>query len=1078
MSNSWSSPALGDYDLNSMAVDQFMWDHKDFLLFFSNGNTDTAPTVGSPATAKDCVSVGATGNGVSANTFGNYTSQGPADDGRFKPTLCAPGTNLQSASGASDIGYVGLTGTSMSSPAAAGATALIRQWLTEGWYPTGTKVPANGFTPSAALLKAMAVNSGDGAITGQIIPNNRIGWGRIKDDDALFFAGDVRKTALVDFTAGLLTGEFVEFQLEVVDASIPLEATVVWTDYASTPQAAINLVNDLNFRATTGVTTYLGNVYLNGQSNTGGAADARNVEECVQRNTPALGVWTFRIEGTNVPFGPQPFALVVTGGLATGNAIVQLDQATYGAGDTIGIRVTDPNGSLPLSVTVASNTETSPETVSLAGGDGIFTASIPISLDAPSPDGEIQVSDGDVITVTYNNVAATGPVTAQALINISGPAITNVHAGNLAPESATVTWTTSTPANSKVYYGTTPSLGQETTLDPSLVLSHAVPVSGLLINQTYYYDVESFDNQGNGVRDDNGGLHYTFSTELRKDVLLVIADGSFDKTNYYDNALNARGWSYTTWEEPLPDIPRLGNLNTGLRSFKAVIWQVGLEQYPAITDAARDTLAAYNAGGARWTIVSHDVAWDFCDPTSPDFSAARRTWFENELKSIWQADPATWTSVLGYAADPISGAYVGGIPYTPHRAGAAGDEINPNDVGGDAVVHWRNNEATADDIGIRFTGSGPVGNPGDAVWGGQPTKIVGNFYEWAHLNVANPNDGTRADVLDKTLIWLIGHDHPDVTVVAPNGGEVFAAGPVSISWTESADGGHAIASRAIYYSSNGGESWTLITSSPGTSPYSWNIAGLPNGNQYRVRVSVVDNGSPVLSRRDDSNANFTLNVPGGDVLGPVVVAGSIQVDPNPIRAAESTDLDAIVTDQNTGASNVTQAEWSFGAAPAPPGTGTAMTGAFGTVTVAVSATIAPGTLNPGQVTLWVRGRDAAGQWGNASRLDVQVNAGTTGVAIPGAPTAVFALAQNSPNPFNPTTAIRFSLAAESEVRLAIYDVAGRSVRTLVDGRLPAGGNEAVWDGRDDRGLPVASGLYFCHLVTPERTAMRKMVMLK
>jgi len=209
-----------------------------------------------------------------------------------------------------------------------------------------------------------------------------------------------------------------------------------------------------------------------------------------------------------------------------------------------------------------------------------------------------------------------------------------------------------------------------------------------------------------------------------------------------------------------------------------------------------------------------------------------------------------------------------------------------------------------------------------------------------------------------------------------------------------------------------------------------------------------------------------------------VVAGSIQVSPNPIRAPESASLTATVTDQNTGASNVTQAEWSSGVSPAPPGTGTAMSGTFGTVTVAVSATIPPNTLTPGPATLWVRGRDAAGQWGNASRLDVQVNGGSTAVENPGAPVRVFALAQNAPNPFNPQTAIRFSLAAEGEVRLAIYDVAGRSVRTLVAGKRPAGPSEAMWDGKDDRGAPVASGLYFCHLVTAEQTAVRKMVMLK
>jgi hypothetical protein len=126
----------------------------------------------------------------------------------------------------------------------------------------------------------------------------------------------------------------------------------------------------------------------------------------------------------------------------------------------------------------------------------------------------------------------------------------------------------------------------------------------------------------------------------------------------------------------------------------------------------------------------------------------------------------------------------------------------------------------------------------------------------------------------------------------------------------------------------------------------------------------------------------------------------------------------------------------------------------------------------------VRGRDAAGNWGNASSLEVHVNSGTVGVEGGPAVPARFGLAQNAPNPFNPQTMIRFSLAAESEVRLFVYDVSGRVVRTLAEGRWTAGPHEVSWDGRADGGVPVASGLYFCKLSTPFESAVRKMVMLK
>lgn len=1076
MSNSWSSAVAGDYDFQAMTVDQFMWEHKDFLPFFANGNLGGTGEVGSPATAKNCVSAGGTGNGSNANVLYGSTSGGPADDGRRKPTICAPADNVTSAYSSGDASYVSFSGTSMATPAMAGATALMRQYVTEGWYPTGTKVPANGFTPSAALLKAMAVNSGDNSVSGHTIPSNSIGWGRVLTDNVLYFAGDQRQTALVDYTAGLLTGEYIEFAIEVASGAVPFEATLVWTDYPSTPAAAQNLVNDLHVTATEpGGAVYRGNVYSGGQSATGGTADTINVEECVQRNAPAAGTWILRVDAANIAFGPQPFALVVTGGFASGFAVLELDRPTYGATDVINIQVADANAALPLTVSVTSTTETSPETVSLAGGSGLFTGALPISLVAPLADGLLQVSDGDTITVTYLDAA---PIVARAAVNLSGPVITAVHAGNQSQEGATITWLTSAPASSQVFYGTTPALGSETPLDPTLVTSHAASITGLLPSQTYFFDVESVDSQGNAVRDNLGGPHYTFTTDTRRDVLVVISDDSFDKKGYYESALGARGWSYSTWEGVLANPPRLGNLEQGLRSFKAVVWQAGLEQYPVITDAARDTLAAFNAGGARWTIFSHDVAWDFSDPSSPDYSAARRTWFENELKAIWQADPASWSLVRGIAGDPVSGAYTGGVPYAPHRSGAAGDEVNPNSAGGTAIASWQNNDSSPDDIAIRFTGSGPAGQQATAVWGGQPTRIAANFFEWAQINATVPDDVTRTDILDRTLIWLIGHDHPDVAVSAPNGGETFSSGPIPITWTEAAAGGQSIASRAIYVSSNGGQSWGLVTGAPGPSPYSWNPAGYPNSNRYRIRVQVTDDGSPVLGGRDDSNADFAIALPGGDLLGPIVVAGSIAVLPLPVRGAEPALLSATVSEALTGGSTVAAAEWSFGTSPAPAGTGTPMTGSFGAVIVNVQATIPPGTLTAGTVRLWVRGRDTKGAWGPASSLLVPVNGGATAVDGNAAPVLRFGLEQNTPNPFNPATTIRFSLAAESAVRLDVFDVTGRLVRTLADGRLAAGAHAVAWDGRDRRGGRVASGIYLYRLITPAERAERKMVLLQ
>jgi hypothetical protein len=90
------------------------------------------------------------------------------------------------------------------------------------------------------------------------------------------------------------------------------------------------------------------------------------------------------------------------------------------------------------------------------------------------------------------------------------------------------------------------------------------------------------------------------------------------------------------------------------------------------------------------------------------------------------------------------------------------------------------------------------------------------------------------------------------------------------------------------------------------------------------------------------------------------------------------------------------------------------------------------------------------------------------------------LSQNYPNPFNPVTAIRYSIRSQTHVSLKIYDVAGRLVMTLVD-RVQApkeGGYKVTWNGLNNAGNHVASGIYFYRLVTADRTFTKKMLLLK
>jgi hypothetical protein len=328
-SNSWGSTE-NSYDSYAVNIDSFMWGHPDFLVVFAAGNSGPGSgTVGFPGTAKDCITVGATRRPPQQSTIAGYSGRGPTSDSRYKPTVTAPG-------GEAGYGYINsadnntgnppaqtcsmvsnpFQGTSMATPAVAGCALLVRQYFTEGWYPDGMLTPADAFVPSAALLKAVVTNSAADMGTADI-PNNNEGWGRVLLEDALYFKDDARELIVEDVTPGVTQGQTQSFEFEIDSASVPLEVTLVWTDYPGTAGTSVALQNNLNLTVTApGGTQYKGNVFSGGQSNTGGSYDARNVEEVVRRNSPSAGTYTVDVNGATVPHAPQPFALVITGSFA------------------------------------------------------------------------------------------------------------------------------------------------------------------------------------------------------------------------------------------------------------------------------------------------------------------------------------------------------------------------------------------------------------------------------------------------------------------------------------------------------------------------------------------------------------------------------------------------------------------------------------------------------------------------------------------------------------------------------------------------------------------------------------------
>ncbi|HEX9934549.1 MAG TPA: T9SS type A sorting domain-containing protein, partial [bacterium] len=117
----------------------------------------------------------------------------------------------------------------------------------------------------------------------------------------------------------------------------------------------------------------------------------------------------------------------------------------------------------------------------------------------------------------------------------------------------------------------------------------------------------------------------------------------------------------------------------------------------------------------------------------------------------------------------------------------------------------------------------------------------------------------------------------------------------------------------------------------------------------------------------------------------------------------------------------------------------------------------------------IAGVEAGGVWRRPLSEMIQSGVGES----PGAGPVAFRLEQNFPNPFNPATTICYSLPSPAEVRLAVYDVTGREVVVLEEGKQPAGEHRVEFDGKS-----YGSGMYICRLEADSRILTQKMILLK
>lgn len=678
-SNSWGDDTQGRYDLFAAEWDALVRDADEltpgdqpYILEFSAGNAGPGrQTIGTPAVAKNVIATGASQNNrfdffiyaEGEDAMADFSSRGPAQDGRIKPDVVAPGTwiaSLQSPAATAINAWLSISahyqyqgGTSQAGPHVSGAAAIFVQYYRE----------TQGTTPSPALVKAALINSSvdmdDSFGTGPI-PNFDEGWGRV---DLTRLIEPERSYDFTDQTEVLETDEVYEKRVVIDGTGEPLKVTLAYTDVPAVPAAIPALVNDLDLEVVgPDGRRYLGNQFDAGESvPDGGSPDRLNNVEAVHISNPLAGDYLLRVRARRVVEDArqdteavdQDFALVVSGDVPfPGVGILVFNQTSYTAPASIRLRLIDFDlgEENTVAVLLRSDSEPGGEMLELqaTGTPGVFSGEIATAPGPASPDGVLQITHGDQIIAEYEDASPAATRTTTSRADLVPPVPSGITVTNRFGKTF-VSWSTDEPARSTVRYGQQAPL-EFTVSEPRFKVEHEIVLTNLVAGETYRFTIENTDVAGNRRLADNNGEGFPFVPQPAATVLLVNAyldpDGlgwDTQPLSAYTQPMDTIGVDYEIWLVDLEkeDFPTAEDL----KPFSIVVWRVAEFDFQTVLRLSeQETVRQYLDQGGGFFLASMEV-----------LSRIGNTPFRtNTLQVLRFNEDVKVPAVRGIGNDPIS----------------------------------------------------------------------------------------------------------------------------------------------------------------------------------------------------------------------------------------------------------------------------------------------------------------------------------------------------------------------------------------------------------------------------------------